>query len=50
VTARGLARFPARAGEECQSTKGWLLDAERNVKENTAVPYYDTHSIDKVRA
>src|SRR5215468_8912519 len=32
------------------ATKGWFLDAERNVKENTAVPYYDAHSVDKVRA
>jgi hypothetical protein len=32
------------------ATKGWFLDAERNQKENTAVPYYDAHSVDKVRA
>lgn len=32
------------------ATKGWFLDAERNQKENTSVPYYDAHSVDKVRA
>ena len=32
------------------ATKGWFLDAERNQKENTAVPYYDAHSLDRVRA
>jgi hypothetical protein len=32
------------------ATKGWFLDALRNQKENTAVPYYDAHSVDKVRA
>src|ERR1043166_2295244 len=32
------------------ATKGWFLDAERNQKENIAVPYYDAHSVDKVRA
>ena len=32
------------------ATKGWFLDAQRNVKENAAVPYYDAHSVDKVRA
>ena len=32
------------------ATKGWFLDAQRNQKENTSVPYYDAHSVDKVRA
>jgi Putative metallopeptidase len=32
------------------AAKGWFLDAARNEKEKTTVPFYDEHSIDKVRA
>jgi hypothetical protein len=32
------------------ATKGWFLDSARNEKEHTVTPFYDEHSIDKVRA
>ena len=32
------------------AAKGWFLDAARNEKEHTTTPFYDEHSIDKVRA
>lgn len=32
------------------ATKGWFLDSARNEKEHTTTPFYDEHSVDKVRA
>ncbi|MEJ0078949.1 MAG: DUF4344 domain-containing metallopeptidase [Alphaproteobacteria bacterium] len=33
-----------------ETATGWFMDAKRNIAEGTKVPFYDVHSIDKVRA
>ena len=50
ITALLKVATDASDGVLVAATKGWFLDAERNQKEKTSVPYYDTHSLDKVRA
>jgi Putative metallopeptidase len=50
ITALLKVATDASHGVLVAATKGWFLDSERNDKEHTTTPFYDEHSIDKVRA